>query len=116
MIKFVLKSYEQEYYKIKKIVRCFCSDIDATKTAEILELNRNTINRYFKIFREIIFEKQQDDLSLFFGEIELDEAYFGAKRLREIHMSQKRGRGTWKRPVFGVFERDGRVSRKWFLM
>ncbi|MGI9825525.1 IS1595 family transposase, partial [Riemerella anatipestifer] len=24
-------------YKIKKIIKCFCSDIDATKTAEILE-------------------------------------------------------------------------------
>jgi transposase-like protein len=96
-------------FKIKKIVRCFCSDIDATKTAEILDLNRNTINRYFRIFRELIFEKQQDDLTLFFGEVELDEAYFGAKRLRGINMPQKRGRGTWKQPVFGVFEREGRV-------
>ena len=96
-------------FKIKKIVRCFSSDIDATKTAEILDLNRNTINRYFRIFRELIFEKQQDDLTLFFGEVELDEAYFGAKRLRGINMPQKRGRGTWKQPVFGVFEREGRV-------
>ena len=96
-------------FKIKKIVRCFCSDIDATKTAEILDLNRNTINRYFRIFRELIFEKQQDDLTLFFGEVELDEAYFGAKRLKGINMPQKRGRGTWKQPVFGVFDREGRV-------
>ena len=65
--------------------------------------------RYFRIFRELIFEKQQDDLTLFFGEVELDEAYFGAKRLRGINMPQKRGRGTWKQPVFGVFEREGRV-------
>ena len=96
-------------YKIKKILKCFCSDIDATKTAEILGLNRKTINHYYRIFREVIFEKQQQDLSLFFGEIELDEAYFGAKRLRGVNMPQKRGRGTWKQAVFGVFERDGRV-------
>ena len=96
-------------YKIKKILKCFCSDIDATKTAEILGLNRKTINHYFRIFREVIFEKQQQDLSLFFGEIELDEAYFGAKRLRGVNMPQKRGMGTWKQAVFGVFERDGRV-------
>ncbi|OWP83507.1 IS1595 family transposase [Flavobacterium davisii] len=96
-------------YKIKKVQQCFCADIDATKTAEILGLNRNTVNRYFKLFREAIFEKQQADLSLFFGEIELDEAYFGARRLRGINMPQKRGRGTWKQAVFGVFERDGRV-------
>ena len=96
-------------YKIKKILKCFCSDIDATKTAEILGLNRKTINHYFRIFREVIFEKQQEDLSLFFGEVELDEAYFGARRLRGVNMPQKRGRGTWKQAVFGVFERDGRV-------
>lgn len=96
-------------YRIKKIIRCFCSDIDATKTAEILSLNRNTVNRYFKVFRDVIFAKQQGDLKLFFGEIELDEAYFGSKRLRGVNMPQKRGRGTWKQPVFGVFERDGRV-------
>ena len=48
------------------------NDIDATKTAEVLNLNLNTINQYFKFIRELIFEKQQRDLSLFFGEIELD--------------------------------------------
>ncbi len=96
-------------YKIKKLIECFSSDIDATKTSKILKLNRNTVNRYFRIFREVIYQKQVSDKQLFFGEVELDEAYFGAKRLRGINMPQKRGRGTWKQPVFGVFERDGRV-------
>lgn len=96
-------------YRLKKLMRCFCSDIDATKTAEIIGLNRNTINRYFRIFREAILKKQLSDKKKFFGEVELDEAYFGAKRLRGINMPQKRGRGTWKQAVFGVFERDGRV-------
>ena len=31
------------------------------------------------------------------------------KRLRGINMPQKRGRGTWKQAVFGIFERAGRV-------
>jgi len=30
-------------YKIKKIMRCFCEDLPASKTAKILEINRNTI-------------------------------------------------------------------------
>ncbi len=96
-------------YKIKKIIKCFCSDIDATKTSEILGLNRKTINRHFTLFRQVIYDKQTTDKELFFGEVELDEAYFGAKRLRGINMPQKRGRGTWKQPVFGIFEREGRV-------
>ena len=31
-------------YRLKKLMRCFCSDIDATKTAEIIGLKRNTLN------------------------------------------------------------------------
>ena len=87
----------------------FCSDIDTTKTTEIIELNSNTLNRYFRIFRETILKKQLSDKKKFFGEVELDEAYFGAKRVRRINMPQKRGRGTWKQAVFGIFERAGRV-------
>ena len=33
----------------------------------------------------------------------------GGKRQRGYHGKLKRGRGTLKQPVFGVFERDGRV-------
>ena len=43
------------------------------------------------------------------GKIEVDESYFGATRSRGFHGKLKRGRGTLKQPVFGVFERDGRV-------
>ncbi len=39
------------------------------------------------------------------GEFELDESYFGAKRVRG-----KRGRGAaGKTPVFGVLKREGKV-------
>ena len=39
------------------------------------------------------------------GEFELDESYFGAKRVRG-----KRGRGAaGKTPVFGILKRDGKV-------
>ena len=34
-------------YKIKKIMMFFCQDITASKTALLLGINRNTINRYF---------------------------------------------------------------------
>ena len=76
-------------YRLKKLMRCFCSDIDATKTAEIIGLNRNTLNRYFTIFREAILKKQLSVTKKFFGEVELDEAYFGAKRLRGIKYTSK---------------------------
>ena len=96
-------------YKVKKIIKFFCTDTDATKTAILLELNRNTINRWYNIFRQEIYDYQVNQKRLLYGEIELDESYFGAKRQRGFHGKLKRGGGTLKQPVFGIFERDGRV-------
>ena len=92
-------------YKIKKIINCFSMDLTATATSELLKLNRKTVNNYFTEFRELILEdsvqKHQKELGIF----ELDESYFGAKRVRG-----KRGRGAaGKTPVFGVLKREGKV-------
>jgi transposase-like protein len=43
----------------------------------------------------------------FVGEVEIDESYFGPRRIKG--KSTKRGRGTHKQPVFGIYERNGRV-------
>ena len=92
-------------YKIKKIISCFCADIPASKTAIIVGINRNTINRYFNLFREAIFNASIVDDGKSSGEFELDESYFGAKRVRG-----KRGRGAaGKTPIFGLLKRDGGV-------
>jgi len=96
-------------YKIKKIIRCFCADIDATKTSIVLGFNRKTINRYYTIFRERIYQHQIHDFKKFFGVVEVDESYFGPSRIRGRQGPGRRGRGTWRQPVFGVYERDGRV-------
>lgn len=96
-------------YKIKKIIKHFIADIDAIKTSILLEINRNTINRYYHIFRKVIFEHQSKERIKISGEVEIDESYFGAKRIRGLKGKQKRGRVTKKQPVFGVYERDGRV-------
>jgi hypothetical protein len=82
-------------------VKCFCVDLTAT----ILGYNRKTIDRYFNIFRERIFEYEKQMLKPFLGEVEFDESYFGAKRVRG-----KRGRGAaGKTPVFGVLKRNENV-------
>jgi transposase len=92
-------------YKIKKIMRHFCEDITASKTAVLLSINRNTINRYYTLFRKKIAARQLSLSDQVSGEIELDESYFGAKRVRG-----KRGRGAaGKTPVFGLLKRDGNV-------
>ena len=42
-------------YKIKKVLRHFYADIEANKTAYLTGINRNTINRFYKLFRESIY-------------------------------------------------------------
>lgn len=62
-------------------------------------LNRNMINEIFDGIRKKIFLFWNTH-ERFSGEIELDESYFGAQRLRG-----KRGRGAaGKNPVFGVLK------------
>lgn len=101
----MLKYSKLSDYKIKKILKCFCEDLPATKTAKILNLNRNTIDRFYNLFREkILIASNAEQAST--GEFECDESYFGAKRVRG-----KRGRGAaGKTPVFGLLKRDGNVS------
>lgn len=93
-------------YQLKKTIKHFCVDVDATKTALLLGFNRNTINHWFTIFRQEIYDYQVSQKRLFYGEIELDESYFGVKQQRGFHGKLKRGRGTLKQPVFGILERD----------
>lgn len=96
-------------YKIGKIISHFCIDITASKTAALLDMNRNTINHWYGIFRKAIYAHQMNECKKIFGEAELDESYFGARRKRGFYGKLKRDRGTIKQPVFGVFERNGRV-------
>ena len=105
----MIENSKLSHYKIKKIIQCFCVDIPAAKTALLLNLNRNTINYWYMLFRETIYDHQTDLRAKFVGSIEVDESYFGAKRQRGFHGKLKRGRGTLKQPVFGIFERNGRV-------
>lgn len=94
-------------YKRKKILKCFCLDLTATQTSLLLGINRKTVNRYFNLFREVIFCHQIKEMKKIIGEVEIDESYFGPNRVKG--RTTKRGRGTHRQPVFGIFERQGRV-------
>lgn len=90
---------------MKNILLHFSEDITASKTAVLVGVNRNTVNRYYSLFREKILKSSIAESKLLDGEFECDESYFGAKRVRG-----KRGRGAaGKTPVFGLLKRDGKV-------
>ena len=90
--------------KIRQIVKLFSIDLDASQIAKISGLNRNTINRYLTGIRKRIAEFCERQ-SPFSGEVEVDESFFGARRIKG-----KRGRGAFgKTIVFGIFKRNGSV-------
>ncbi|MDH3324690.1 MAG: IS1595 family transposase [Candidatus Peregrinibacteria bacterium] len=91
-------------YKFREIIKYFCEDFSATTTSNLTGISRNTINRIYKLLRVRIVKISLAE-SPELGEFELDESYFGAKRVRG-----KRGRGAaGKTPVFGILKRDGKV-------
>ena len=95
-------------YKIKKIIECFSEDITASSAAKILKLNRKTINSYYNEFHRLILDHSLHERKKELGEFELDESYFGARRVRG-----KRGRGAaGKTSVFGLLKRNGKVFVK----
>lgn len=86
------------------LLRLFCLDMEATKTARLTGLNRNTVNLYLRHFRERIAALCEAESPLR-GQVEVDESYFGGRRIRG-----KRGRGAFKKvPVFGLLRRHGKV-------
>ena len=91
-------------HQFRHLVRLFSIDLEATQIAKLTGLNHNTINRYLKAIRQRLVE-YCDAQSPFSGEVEVDESFFGARRIKG-----KRGRGALgKTIVFGIFQRNGHV-------
>lgn len=99
-----LKNARISEAKFRLILKYFCEDFDATQTSKITNISRKTVNNiYSKLRLRIIF--LSDPRMPLNGEIEVDESYFGARRVRG-----KRGRGAkGKTPVIGLLKRNGNV-------
>ena len=91
--------------KFREIIRYFSYDIEASKIAALTGVSRPTINRILKAVRQRIAEFCERESPFDTGEIEIDESYFGARRVRGV-----RGRGArGKHIVFGLIKRGGKV-------
>ena len=70
-------------------------DIESSKISKITNISEVTLCKIFKQIR-ILIAKENVKISKMQGEIEIDESYFSAKRVRD-----KRGRGAGKKtPIF----------------
>ena len=91
--------------KFRLILKLFFFFFKAKKVSKLTNLNRVTINNIYQKIRERIAEICEAESPFENGEIELDESYFGARRVRGM-----RGRGAkGKIPVFGMLKRGDKV-------
>ena len=102
--KYVIHSRISEK-KFRELIRYYSVDLNATQVAQLTGLSRQTINTYLTAIRLRIVAYCHEELSPFVGHIEVDESYFGARRVKG-----KRGRGArGKTIVFGLLKRQGKV-------
>ncbi|HEV7645974.1 MAG TPA: IS1595 family transposase [Pyrinomonadaceae bacterium] len=91
--------------KFRQLLRYFALDLTASKAAELTGLTRKTVNTIFQKIRVRVVAECALYAPIRSGEIEVDESYFGPKRVKG-----KRGRGaSGKTIVFGIFKRNGWV-------
>ncbi|MCU7916600.1 MAG: IS1595 family transposase [Candidatus Thiodiazotropha sp. (ex Gloverina cf. vestifex)] len=90
--------------KFRQMTRYFSLDFSASDTARLTGISVRSINNIFIKLRIRLAEECEKQAQLV-GQIEVDESYFGPKRIRG-----KRGRGAGSKTiVFGLFKRNGWV-------
>lgn len=89
-----------------QLLRCFVNEVTATTAGISCKVNRHTADRWYRFFRQIIFE-HQSQLRRLSGEIEADHSYFGARGRRRYTKEGKRfvPRKRQKFVVFSFLER-----------
>jgi hypothetical protein len=92
--------------KFRLPVQHFALDLSAAQAAQLTGLShRSAITIFSKIRRRRIAEECGHQSPFRNGEVEVDESYFGPRRMRG-----RRGRGaSGKAIVFGIFKRTGCV-------
>jgi len=96
--------------KLKKdlqILYFFYLELSARKAAKEIEISYNSVLNRFMFYRRMICDHLGKEFSRLYGELEMDESYFGGK------CKGKRGRGAFNKAiVFGILERNGKVYTK----
>jgi transposase len=89
----------------RKVLKLFCADIPALTAAGLAGLSVQSTQSLYDGLRLRVLELTLEEARPFAGEVEIDESYFGPRRVRG-----KRGRGAGgKTPVIGLLKRGGKV-------
>ncbi len=91
--------------KTRQIIKYFALDLTANKTALLTDLTYKSVKQIYLKIRCRIAEQTERASPFSACQVEVDESYFGARRVRG-----KRGRGAGsKQIVFGIYKRNGKV-------
>jgi transposase len=87
-----------------RLVEFFCPGIAAYGLRFQVPVHQDTVQRWFQILRETIYQQVLKELSTLSGQIEMDETMFGGR------VPGKRGWGaSGKHMVFGLYQRNDKV-------
>ena len=96
--------------KFRQLLKCFAIALNAFEAHKITNISHRSCKIIYVKLRIYILTNHLGS-SADTGVFELDESYFGAKRVRGKRVRGKRGRGAaGKTPVFGLPKRDGKVK------
>lgn len=97
--------------KFRQLLRLFALDLTATDAAHLTGLTGKSVTVIFLKIRGRLAKECERQSPLSSGQVEVDESYFGARRVRG-----KRGRGaSGKTIIFGLLKRDGKVYTEGWL-
>src|SRR4029077_8811278 len=83
----------------------YCADVGALTASKLTGLNKNTTHRLYGLLRARVVEMAKGEAAPFTGNVEVDESYFGPRRVRG-----RRGRGSGRKvAVIGLLKRKGKV-------
>ena len=91
--------------KFREVLRYFAHDLPVLTAAKLCGLNYRTVHRLCALLRQRVVAQAVQESPPLGGEVEIDESYFGPRRVRG-----KRGRGAGgKIPVIGLHKRGENV-------
>jgi len=91
--------------KFREVLKYFAHDIPVLTASRLCGLNYRTVHRLCELLRQRVVAIAVKESPALGGEVEIDESYFGARRVRG-----KRGRGAGgKIPVIGLHKRGQNV-------
>lgn len=88
--------------KFRLLVKCFAFDLDATRTAVMVNVNRNTVNRYMRLIRLHIAKHSRPPSGIV-------ELRVGEPAVKEQRIETGRGERRRKARIVGIFIRKGVV-------